>query len=68
MLISCAVTAQLICGLVFAYAKNPVFHEVAHLNNIYLIMVFQDQNIPNYTWYYLMEAWLEQELDMDLEF
>ena len=29
-LISCAVTSQLICAFVFAYAKNPVSHDAAH--------------------------------------
>ena len=31
-LISCAVTAQLICAFVFAYAKkNQFFHDTAHM-------------------------------------
>ena len=30
-LISCVVTAQLICGFVFAYANCRFSHEVAHL-------------------------------------
>ena len=30
-LISCAVTAQLICVFVFAYAQIRVSHEVAHI-------------------------------------
>ena len=30
-LISCAVTAQLICDFVFAYAKSHFSHEVAHI-------------------------------------
>ena len=30
-LISCAVTAQLICGFVFAYAKSRFSHDVAHI-------------------------------------
>ena len=33
-LISCAVTAQLICGFVFAHAKVRFSHEVAHLSYI----------------------------------
>ena len=31
MLISCAVTAQLICAFVFAYAKSRFSHDVAHI-------------------------------------
>ena len=30
-LISCAVTAQLICGFVFAYAKSRFSHDAAQL-------------------------------------
>ena len=30
-LISCAVTAQLICVFVFAYAKSPFSHDATHL-------------------------------------
>ena len=33
MLISCAVTAQLICTFVFAYAKIWFSHDVAHIIN-----------------------------------
>ena len=31
VLISCAVTTQLICGFVFAYAKSLFSHDAAHL-------------------------------------
>ena len=31
MLISCAVTVQLICVFVFAYAKSRFSHEAAHI-------------------------------------
>ena len=31
-LISCTVTAQMICAFVFAYAKSRLSHEVAHVN------------------------------------
>ena len=31
MLISCAVSAQLICAFVFVYAKSRFSHEVAHI-------------------------------------
>ena len=30
-LISCAVTAELICGFVFAYAKSWFSHDAAHI-------------------------------------
>ena len=32
-LISCAVTAQLICAFVFAYAKSRISHEAAYMCN-----------------------------------
>ena len=31
VLISCVVTAQLICAFVFAYAKSRFSHEAAHM-------------------------------------
>ena len=31
-LISCTITAQLICTFVFAYAKGSFSHDVAHFN------------------------------------
>ena len=34
-LISCAVTAQLICGFVFAYAKFRFSHDAAHMQNVF---------------------------------
>ena len=33
VLISCAVTAQLICGFVFAYAKSRFSHDGAHISD-----------------------------------
>ena len=34
-LISCAVTAQLICGFVFAYAKGQISHDTAHIDILF---------------------------------
>ena len=31
-LISCSVTAQLICAFVFAYAKSKLFQDMVHFN------------------------------------
>ena len=35
-LISCAVSAQLICALVFAYAKKRFSHDAAHIGSVIL--------------------------------
>ena len=38
MLISCLVTAQLICAFVFAYAKIRFSHDAAHLSSIFFLI------------------------------
>ena len=47
-LISCAVTAQLICGFVFAYAKSRFSHDAAQMSpNVRdrMILFYYDRNI-----------------------
>ena len=39
-LISCAVTVQLICAFVFAYAKSRFSHEAVHMNRVVRKPVF----------------------------
>ena len=46
VLVSCAVTAQLICDFVFAYAKSRFYHDVAHIISEY-------SDIKNGLQYYL---------------
>ena len=36
-LISCVVTAQLICTFVFAYAKSSFSHETAHIIHVHVL-------------------------------
>ena len=43
-LISCAVTAQLICAFVFAYAKNRFSHYKAHMLNFTEIYIAYSEN------------------------
>ena len=52
-LISCAVTAQLICVFVFAYAKNPVFSYRGPYNKTGLyrgIFHFSSENLHFLHW------------------
>ena len=37
MLISCTVTAQLICAFVFANAKSRFSHDAAHISSLYYL-------------------------------
>ena len=46
MLICCAVTVQLICAFVFAYAKNRFSHDVAHIAwACYCLMQGQEKEV-----------------------
>ena len=57
-LISCTVTAQLICAFVFAYAKSRISHDAAHL-------IFAEGLIPHL----IAEnnALKEEKADLDAE-
>ena len=43
VLISCMVTAQLICTFAFAYAKSRVSHDAAQLSSVYLVLLRENK-------------------------